>query len=200
MLMNALHILTFGNSITAGWTRGIYPHPYAIKLLEHLEKALPSTNVIIDIQGLPGDQVVSPPGGFVPRMDILCKLLLLVEFTLPSFVCLYICLSLHIHELRQWAPDPAPTLQAPLELTPSDEAHKVPYDWAIILGGTNDFGQNRKADIIWEFLQKTYSFPLKAGTKILALTVPDQGIDDPQRDTQRNKLNQNILKHDVNNL
>jgi len=88
LIMNALHILCFGNSITAGWTRPPYPHPYTFKLVEILEKALPSTNVTVDIQGLPGDQVVTPPGGYVTRMDILCKVL--YNLFLPSSVqCFY---------------------------------------------------------------------------------------------------------------
>ena len=75
MLMpNSLHILCFGDSLTAGHTQGgALFHPYGIALKAALEKSLPSWNVSTDIQGLGGDQVVSPPGGFFPRMDILCK-------------------------------------------------------------------------------------------------------------------------------
>lgn len=74
MLLNPLHILTFGNSITAGWTEmGTVYHPYSGKLVELLQKSLPSYNVTIDVQGLPGDRIVSPPGYFLPRMDTLCK-------------------------------------------------------------------------------------------------------------------------------
>ena len=73
--MKSLNILCFGDSITAGWSHGgtVY-HPYADVMLASLGKALPSLNVTADVQGLPGDQVTSPPGGLLPRMDILCKL------------------------------------------------------------------------------------------------------------------------------
>jgi hypothetical protein len=48
--MNPLHILTFGNSITAGWTDfGTVYHPYAGKLVELLEKSLPSYKITIDV-------------------------------------------------------------------------------------------------------------------------------------------------------
>jgi lysophospholipase L1-like esterase len=74
LIKKPLNILCFGDSITAGWSHGgtVY-HPYADAMLDALEKALPSLKFTADIQSLPGDQVTSPPGGFLPRMDILCK-------------------------------------------------------------------------------------------------------------------------------
>lgn len=71
--MKSLNILAFGNSLTAGWTRGLYPHPYSIRLTSLLETALPQVNFTIDVQGQPGDMVVSPPGYYIPRMEALCK-------------------------------------------------------------------------------------------------------------------------------
>jgi hypothetical protein len=62
LIEQSLHILCFGNSLTAGWPTS---HPYAISLLETLQKGLPSTVITTDVQGLPGDQVVSPPGGMI---------------------------------------------------------------------------------------------------------------------------------------
>jgi hypothetical protein len=71
--MNAIRILCFGESLTWGWTKfGEGAHPYANALASALKKRLPTTIISVDVQGAPGDQVVSPPGGFVPRMDILC--------------------------------------------------------------------------------------------------------------------------------
>ena len=64
LIENSIHILCFGNSLTAGFPMG---HPYAISLLETLEQALPSTVITTDVQGAPGDQVVSPPGGKIFR-------------------------------------------------------------------------------------------------------------------------------------
>lgn len=72
LLPQALHILCFGDSLTAGAFGGGY-HPYAIALQASLEKALPHVKITIDNQGLNGDQVTSPPGGFLPRMNTLCK-------------------------------------------------------------------------------------------------------------------------------
>jgi hypothetical protein len=71
--MNSVRILCFGDSLTWGWTKfGEGAHPYANALVSALEKRMPTTTISADVQGAPGDQVVSPPGGFVPRMDILC--------------------------------------------------------------------------------------------------------------------------------
>ena len=74
LMMESLNILCFGDSLTAGWSHGgtVY-HPYADGMLSFLEKSLPSFNFTADVQGVPGDQVTSPPGGFLPRMDILCR-------------------------------------------------------------------------------------------------------------------------------
>ncbi|RDL38528.1 SGNH hydrolase [Venustampulla echinocandica] len=67
-----LHILCFGASLTAGYLKsGALYHPYAGALEVALNKAFPSVNITIDVQGLSGDDVISPPGGFLPRMDIL---------------------------------------------------------------------------------------------------------------------------------
>jgi lysophospholipase L1-like esterase len=74
-VMKSLHILCFGDSITAGWSHGgAVIHPYADAMLGSLEKALKTYNITADVQGNPGDQVITPPGGFLTRMDILCKL------------------------------------------------------------------------------------------------------------------------------
>ena len=79
LIMNPIHILCFGDSITAGyssWDREY--HPYAWKLLELLNESFPSTQITTDIQGALGDQVVTPPGGYLTRIDILCKFLPLI--------------------------------------------------------------------------------------------------------------------------
>lgn len=77
LIMKFIHILCFGDSLTAGWMSGtmIY-HPYNESMAESLEKSLLTIDFTTDVQGLPGDQVASPPGRFVPRMDILCKYIL----------------------------------------------------------------------------------------------------------------------------
>lgn len=75
LTMASLHILCFGNSLTAGWTDlGAVAHPYATAMLDGLGRSIPSIKLTADVQGLPGDRVVSPPGGYLPRIDLLCKL------------------------------------------------------------------------------------------------------------------------------
>jgi lysophospholipase L1-like esterase len=74
MLGNSLHILCFGDSLTAGFSlTSPETHPYEGAMKSSLEKAFPSYNITTDLQGLSGDQVKTPPGGFLTRMDILCE-------------------------------------------------------------------------------------------------------------------------------
>ncbi|KAL1988688.1 hypothetical protein VTN96DRAFT_8388 [Rasamsonia emersonii] len=78
---NTLRILCFGNSLTAGyWHYGLEYHPYAIKLKERLQQSIteeellpPNTDIVIDVEGLPGDLAVSPPGRFLGRMEGRCS-------------------------------------------------------------------------------------------------------------------------------
>lgn len=150
---NALHILCFGNSITAGWTElGVQWHPYAMSLLDGLGRLVPSTDFTADIQGAPGDRVVSPPGGYLPRMDILYA------------------------------------------------ETQVPYDWAIILGGTNDIATLGDAAEIWEGLKKVYAIPLSHNSKVLALTIPEsEGHNDIQV-ARRDWVNEKILNYKADNF
>jgi lysophospholipase L1-like esterase len=74
LMSNTLHLLCFGDSLTAGYSDpGVPFHPYTDALQASLATAFPSVNVTIDNHGLPGDQVTSPPGGFLPRMEIICR-------------------------------------------------------------------------------------------------------------------------------
>jgi hypothetical protein len=83
---------------------------------------------------------------------------------------------------------------------PVVEETQVPYTWAIILGGTNDFSMNRETDTIWEYLQKTWEVPLRAGTKVLALTVPENGANAPEVTPKRDRLNDLIRSYEAENL
>ncbi|ESZ89875.1 hypothetical protein SBOR_9744 [Sclerotinia borealis F-4128] len=65
---NPIHILCFGNSLTQGFPIN---HPYAIALQDTFQSSSPYISISTDVQGLPGDQVVSPPGHYLPRLDIL---------------------------------------------------------------------------------------------------------------------------------
>jgi len=150
--MSILHILCFGDSLTAGFSQyGTIYHPYAWSLQSSLESLLPSTTVINDIQGLSGDMVVYPLGRFLPRMEDL--------YTNP----------------------------------------KMPYNWAVVLGGTNDLGRDQKADEIFDGLLKVWDIPLQQGTKVLALTVPECGVCSPVLDKRRDKLNNKILEYKAEN-
>ncbi|PQE04070.1 GDSL-like lipase acylhydrolase protein [Rutstroemia sp. NJR-2017a BVV2] len=127
-------------------------HPYAIALSDTLRDNFPHIPFAIDVQGLPGDQVVSPPGSYLPRLDILYE-----------------------------------------------EADN-PYNWMIILGGTNDLNQYRDVETIFEYLTKEWNFALSRGTQVLALTVPECGACDPILDTQRDYLNNLIRSHKAENF
>lgn len=68
-----LSILCFGDSLTAGWYKyGLEYHPYAKKLHECLQAALPTTDIMIEVDGVPGDLVTSPPGSFLSRIQGRC--------------------------------------------------------------------------------------------------------------------------------
>ncbi|CEJ55729.1 hypothetical protein PMG11_01967 [Penicillium brasilianum] len=66
-------ILCFGDSLTAGWYKyGLEYHPYAKKLHECLQAAFPTTDIMIEVDGVPGDLVTSPPGSFLSRIQGRC--------------------------------------------------------------------------------------------------------------------------------
>ena len=66
-------ILCFGDSLTAGYCcYGLQYHPYAGKLRETLQAAFPGTEIVIDVEGVPGDLAISPPGKFLPRIQDKC--------------------------------------------------------------------------------------------------------------------------------
>jgi hypothetical protein len=66
-------ILCFGDSLTAGYCcYGLQYHPYAGKLRETLQAAFPGTEIVIDVEGVPGDLAISPPGKFLPRIHNKC--------------------------------------------------------------------------------------------------------------------------------
>lgn len=94
--MKSLNVLCFGDSITAGWSHGgtVY-HPYADAMLASLKKSLSFPNITADVQGSPGDQVTTPPGGFLTRMDILCKES--AHSSLFDFLDLFVLLDLNIN-------------------------------------------------------------------------------------------------------
>ncbi|KAH6670089.1 SGNH hydrolase-type esterase domain-containing protein [Halenospora varia] len=147
---NALHILCFGDSITHGFSKmGTLYHPYAIALQASLERAFPTWNITIDEQGQNGDQVASPPGGFLPRMDILYE-------------------EVHPHN---------------------------PYDFAVVLGGTNDICVGRPAPDIYNALKLVWEIPLSHETEVLALTITEI-TPEPEPAGRIDRLNSAIMNHE----
>ena len=74
------------------------------------------------------------------------------------------------------------------------------YDFAVILGGTNDLTQGREPDVILEALQKVWNVPLSYGGKVLALTVPESGNTPQAVNFKRSGLNELILEHEEDRL
>ncbi|TQS34495.1 hypothetical protein Golomagni_05119 [Golovinomyces magnicellulatus] len=74
------------------------------------------------------------------------------------------------------------------------------YDFAIILGGTNDLSVKMQTVSIWPALQKVWSVPLSHSTKVLAMTVPECANCDSKFNAERDALNSLILGHKTNNL
>ena len=68
-----LSVLCFGDSLTAGYySYGLEYHPYAGKLKESLEAAFSNTEITVDVDGMPGDLAISPPGVFLSRIREKC--------------------------------------------------------------------------------------------------------------------------------
>lgn len=56
---------------------------------------------------------------------------------------------------------------------PKNPADYKPFDWAIVLGGTNDLGSNMHPEQIFEALEEMWDMALFRKCKVLALTVPE---------------------------
>ncbi|CZR54169.1 related to esterase [Phialocephala subalpina] len=74
------------------------------------------------------------------------------------------------------------------------------YDYAIILGGTNDLHWNRTVDNIFTSIQKVWNIALTNHTKVLALTVPECGDCGNETDVKTLALNSNIINHVASNF
>ncbi|KAM0332289.1 hypothetical protein ACHAQA_002565 [Verticillium albo-atrum] len=75
-----------------------------------------------------------------------------------------------------------------------------PYDWVIILGGTNDIGYNIAPDTILEALKESYRIALGKGSKVLALTVPECHSKAQRVDDARRAVNDGIMAYDDQNF
>ncbi|KAK5655390.1 hypothetical protein OQA88_5660 [Cercophora sp. LCS_1] len=71
------------------------------------------------------------------------------------------------------------------------------FDWTIVLGGTNDLAYSWRTEEIFEKLKETWDVPLRRKSKVLALTIPEVGVevDRKRRDAKRDKLNDLIRNY-----
>ncbi|KAI1817770.1 GDSL-like Lipase/Acylhydrolase [Poronia punctata] len=74
--------------------------------------------------------------------------------------------------------------------------HK-PFDWTVILGGTNDIAWGRKADVVTEALQRVWKIPRN---KVLALTIPETMGQYQDITETRNAVNKFIKEHREENF
>lgn len=49
----------------------------------------------------------------------------------------------------------------------------TPFDWTVVLGGTNDLALGVEAESLFEALRRVWAVPLSKGGRVLACTVPD---------------------------
>lgn len=63
------------------------------------------------------------------------------------------------------------------------------YDWAIILGGTNDLGWGKPLLAIHDALTAVSDVALENGAKVLLCTVPECGVKSESLDRKRDELN-----------
>ncbi|KAJ3554678.1 hypothetical protein NPX13_g10551 [Xylaria arbuscula] len=80
------------------------------------------------------------------------------------------------------------------------EYAKHPFDWTIILGGTNDVGWGKKAPEIIDALIKAWDIPLSRGGKVLALTIPETKRPFPQIIANRNAVNEFTRSYEKENF
>jgi len=152
--VESINILCLGDSLTEGYSLwGTVFTPYAKNMKTWMEKAWPSSTITVDVAGVSGDYVVSPPGSFLRRIATKCS------------------------------------------------STSVPYDWIIILGGTNDLAYGHEPDTIFDGLQKVYQVALNHGANILALTITEAFSDEHSLEAaksfngRRDALNKKILEH-----
>ncbi|KAI1166508.1 SGNH hydrolase-type esterase domain-containing protein [Nemania serpens] len=75
-----------------------------------------------------------------------------------------------------------------------------PYDWTIVLGGTNDLGWGKPADAIIEGLKRVWDIPLSKGGKVMALTIPETKGKFPTVTERRNEINDVIRSYEKDNF
>lgn len=79
----------------------------------------------------------------------------------------------------------------------------TPYDWTIILGGTNDLAYQYTTEEIYKALRDCWDVALSKGGRVLACTIPEAGIRGKagqQAKARRDELNGLIRSHRQENL
>ncbi|KAI1328320.1 SGNH hydrolase-type esterase domain-containing protein [Xylariaceae sp. FL0255] len=80
------------------------------------------------------------------------------------------------------------------------EETRRPYDWVVILGGTNDIGWGTKAEDLIESLKSIWDMPLSKGSKVLALTIPETMRKFPSIIERRDQVNESIKAYKKTNF
>ena len=79
----------------------------------------------------------------------------------------------------------------------------TPYDWTVVLGGTNDLAFQFTAEEIYKALRDVWDVALSKGGRVLACTVPEAGVRGQvgeRTKKRRDELNELILGHRQENL
>ncbi|KAI1335003.1 GDSL-like Lipase/Acylhydrolase [Xylariaceae sp. FL0016] len=69
---------------------------------------------------------------------------------------------------------------------------KEPFDWTIVLGGTNDLPWGHTVPDTIQGLKNAWDVPLSRGGKVLALTIPDTKFQAPSLTEKRDAVNDAI--------
>ncbi|KAK2596180.1 hypothetical protein QQS21_006385 [Conoideocrella luteorostrata] len=80
-----------------------------------------------------------------------------------------------------------------------NECAKRHYDWVIILGGTNDLAYRVPTEAMYKTFQANCDIPLRKGSKVLALTIPESKAKPGWVVKARNDINSLILAHTQTN-
>ncbi|KAI0485211.1 GDSL-like Lipase/Acylhydrolase [Xylariaceae sp. FL0804] len=71
-----------------------------------------------------------------------------------------------------------------------------PFDWTIVLGGTNDLGWGVQPEQVIEGLKRTWDIPLSKGGKVLALTIPETKSQAEPLVARRRVINEAIQSYE----
>ncbi|KAI0391569.1 GDSL-like Lipase/Acylhydrolase [Xylariaceae sp. FL0594] len=80
------------------------------------------------------------------------------------------------------------------------ETAPEPFDWTIVLGGTNDLGWGQSVEQIIEGLKRTWDIPLSRGGKVLALTIPETKRKVSDMHDKRGEVNKFIKEYKRDNF